>query len=535
MRYDGSVLTPQLAATSTPSPASRTGARACRVAMLGLVLALFTACASLPPAGDWPSSVALTDTAETRLGRALEPLVAAHPGTSGIFPLPNARGAFAARVLLARSAERSLDVQYYIWHDDHSGTLMFQALLDAAERGVRVRLLLDDNKTAGLDPLLAGLNAHPNLEVRLFNPLAARSPRAVNYLTDFGRLNRRMHNKSFTADNQATIIGGRNIGDEYFGVTEGMAFADLDVLAVGPVVREVSSDFDRYWASLSAYPADRVLPPAEPGQVEELAVAVARVQADPTAAAYRDALLASTFIRELAEGRLALEWAVTHLVSDDPAKGLGQAPPDALLPWQLREIIGEPAASLDLVSPYFVPTAAGVEALAALAGRGVRVRVLTNALEATDVALVHSGYAKRRKPLLEAGIELFELRRSPGAAPRHAGLSGSSGTSLHAKTFAVDGRRVFVGSLNFDPRSAKLNTEMGLVIESPALALAIAAAFDDRIPAAAYEVRLSETGKLVWVERSGGGEVVHDSEPGAGFWRRLWVGFLSILPIEKYL
>jgi putative cardiolipin synthase len=357
----------------------------------------------------------------------------------------------------------------------------------------------------------------------------------VNYLTDFGRLNRRMHNKSFTADNQATIIGGRNIGDEYFGATEGMAFADLDVIAVGPAVREVSTDFDRYWASPSAYPAERVLPPAPPGQAEKLGEAAARVGADPAAAAYRDVLLASTFIRELAEGRLALEWAVTHMVSDDPLKGLGQAPPDALLPWKLKEIIGEPAASLELVSPYFVPTAAGVEGLATLAGRGVRIRVLTNALEATDTAMVHSGYAKRRKPLLEAGIELFELRRSPGVARRHAGRSGSSGTSLHAKTFAVDGRYVFVGSFNFDPRSAKLNTEMGFVIESAELARKIGAAFDTRIPAAAYEVRLSEKGKLVWVERSGSGEIVHDSEPGTGFWRRLWVRFLSILPIEKHL
>jgi cardiolipin synthase C len=529
------VLTPLPAVGDTLPPASRPGMLAGRVAALAFALGLLTACATLPLAVDYPLSIALTDTTDTCLGRAIEPLAAAHPGASGIFPLPNAHDAFAARVLMARVAERSLDIQYYIWHTDHSGTLLFQELVDAADRGVRVRLLLDDNNTAGLDPLLAGLDSHPNIEVRLFNPLAARKPRVVNYLNDFGRLNRRMHNKSFTADNQATIVGGRNVGDEYFGATEGMAFADLDVIAVGPVVREVSSDFDRYWASPSVYPVDRVLPPAEPGQAEELAKAAVQVQADPAAALYREALQASTFIRELADGRLGLEWAATRLVSDDPAKGLGQAPPGALLLRKLKEIIGDPEGTLDLVSPYFVPTASGVDALAALAKRGVRVRVLTNALEATDVAAVHAGYAKRRKPLLEAGILLYEMRRSADAAPRQAGLSGSAGTSLHAKTFAVDGRCVFVGSFNFDPRSARLNTEMGFVIQSPALARQIAAAFDTRIPFAAYEVRLSESGKLIWIERSGGLEVVHDSEPGTGFWRRAWVGFLSILPIEKHL
>lgn len=481
----------------------------------------------------------LEDTGATRLEKAVSPRVDAHPGLSGIHPLEDPHDAFAARVLLARAAERSLDVQYYIWHNDLAGTLLFKALRDAADRGVRVRLLLDDNNTSGLDAVLAGLDAHPNIEVRLFNPFTSfRRLRALGYLTDFSRLNRRMHNKSFTADDQATIIGGRNVGDEYFGTTSAsVLFVDLDVLAVGPVVGAVSDDFDRYWASESAYPADRVLAPAHASQAAKLTSAVLRIERDPAALAYMSALRDSPFVRELVEGRLPLEWAATRLVSDDPAKGLGRAPPEASVPARLREIIGEPASKVEIVSAYFVPTPAGVLSVTALARRGVKVRVLTNALEATDVPPVHAGYAKRRKALLEAGVVLYELRRLARLVPRNksAGPLGSSGASLHAKTFSVDGARAFVGSFNFDPRSAELNTEMGFVIDSPALARMIEAEFDGRIPENAYEVRLSSAGRLYWIERRDGKLLRHGTEPGASFPRRAAVRLLSLLPIEWLL
>ncbi len=418
-----------------------------------------------------------------------------------------------------------------------TGTLLFEALHGAADRGVRVRLLLDDNNTAGLDPTLAALDSHPNIEVRLFNPFVIRSSRAIGYLTDFFRLNRRMHNKSFTADNQATIIGGRNVGDEYFGATEGVLFVDLDVMAVGPVVNEVSKDFDRYWASDSSYPVDRLLPPADPALIAEIASTALLIERDPAAAAYVSALRDSSFVRELIEGKLVLEWAATRMVSDDPAKGLGLAAPEALVSGKLKDIIGESATHVDLVSPYFVPTAAGVEAFAALAERGVKIRGLTNSLEATDVAPVHAGYAKRRKALLKAGITLYEMRLlSPDIGRnRSAGAMRSSGSSLHSKTFSVDRLRVFVGSFNFDPRSAKLNTELGFVIDSPELAQKIEAAFDSTIPANAYEVRLSDAGKLYWIERRSGDSVRHDTEPGTTFWQRAGVWFMSVLPIDWLL
>jgi cardiolipin synthase C len=490
-------------------------------------------CNRLPPLGNRTSSSAMTDTASTRLGKAVAPLVAAHPGVSGIHPVRVAPDAFAARYLFAAAAERTLDVQYYIWRNDLSGTLLMKALVDAADRGVRVRLLLDDNPTTGLDDNIAAVDAHPRIEVRLFNPFAVRRPRAVGYLTDFPRLNRRMHNKSFTADNQVTVIGGRNVGDEYFGATEGVLFADLDVIAVGPVVHEVSRDFDRYWASESSYPAALIVPPVDDARIAAISASAARIERDPAAVAYMNALRGSPFVRELLAGTLPLEWAATRLISDPPSKVLGRADRDELLMQKLEAIFGTPAAQVDLVSPYFVPGERGTALLGGWARRGVRVRVLTNSLEATDVPLVHSGYVKRREELLDAGVALYELRsRTAGARPASGGRLGSSGSSLHAKTFAVDRARIFVGSFNFDPRSAELNTEMGFVIDSPAMASGMARVFDEDVPLNAWEVRRAEPDGLVWIERQG---ARHRTEPGTSRWDRLVVSLLSLLPLDSLL
>ena len=494
-------------------------------------------CTSLPPLGERTASAALLDTAGTRLGQAIAPLVAEHPERSGIHALSDGRDAFAARVLLARGAERSLDVQYYIWRNDLTGTLMLDALRSAAARGVRVRLLLDDNNTAGLDPVLAALDRDPNVEVRLFNPFGSRGWRSLGYLTDFSRLNRRMHNKSLTADNQATIVGGRNIGDEYFGVAGDMLFVDLDVMAVGPVVHEVSQDFDRYWNSASAYPVARLVDAAESEPSNALVARAAQLRARPEAQRYLEAIRTSAFVEQLAQRRLPLEWSKTELVSDDPAKALGEAPPDARMVADLGKLLGEPKQQVDLVSPYFVPSKKAAQALVDIARRGVKVRVLTNSLEATDVAAVHAGYAKWRHELLRAGVSLYELRRSwgPELPDTGRGRFGSSASSLHAKTFGVDGRSVFVGSFNMDRRSIDLNTEMGFVIDSPALAQRLSQTLDESIPETAYEVRLDGQGKLYWTERSNGKLVRYDQEPGTTVWKRAGVSVLSILPIDWLL
>lgn len=503
--------------------------------LLAIVLAMTS---RLPSQGDRPSSSRLTDTADTRLGRGITPMARAHPGLSGVLPLTIGSEAFAARVALAEAAERSLDVQYYIWHGDMSGTLLFEALHRAADRGVRVRLLLDDNNTGGLDTLLATLDTHPMIEVRLFNPFPHRQWRWLGYISDFPRLNRRMHNKSFTADNQATILGGRNVGDEYFDAGDGLLFVDLDVLAVGPVVDEVSRDFDRYWSSDSAYGLEGLIPAAPAGAMAELETAASLVERDPAARDYVRALAESPFRAALETGQVGAEWVPVQLLSDDPAKGLGKAPPDSLVSERLREAVGTPARELQIVSPYFVPTTAGVDYLVGLARPGVRISILTNSLEATDVAAVHAGYAKHRKALLQAGITLYEMKRDAVAEPiTPRKLTGSSASSLHAKTFAADRQRAFIGSFNFDPRSANLNTEMGLVVESPAIASGVANVFVELVPGNAYRMQLRADGELQWVDDGDGTTAsrVHDEEPGTGFWLNAAVAFMSVLPIEWLL
>lgn len=499
---------------------------------------IFLAGCALPAVNKSESSaLTLSEAQETRLGKAIAPSLANHPGKSGIYTLTNPRDAFAARALLARAADRTLDVQYYIWHGDTTGTLLLEELHTAADRGVRVRFLVDDNGTSGLDTELAALASHPLIEIRLFNPFVIRSPKWMGYVTDFSRANRRMHNKSFTADNQASIIGGRNVGDEYFGATEGVLFADLDVLSVGPVVSDVSTDFDRYWDSDSTYPVENIVPAVPEEALDQFSTKASLIERDGAASAYVNAISESEFIKKLLASQLELEWACVRMVSDDPAKGLGLAKNEELLSHQLAEILGAPESRVALVSPYFVPTEAGVEAFSALADQGIRVSILTNSLDATDVAAVHAGYAKRRQALLEAGIRLFEMRRLSSEVSRNpsAGPFGSSSSSLHAKTFAVDGERMFVGSFNFDPRSFNLNTELGFVIESPLLAQNVHRVFETTIPYNAYEVRIDDDGDLYWLERVGDKEVRHEKEPHTGWLKRTWVYLLSILPIEWLL
>ena len=507
-----------------------------RVAVLAMALSL-TGCTALPVAPDKVASHALTDTGATRLGRAIEPRVREHPGQAGLVALADGREAFATRVLLLDAAERSIDIQTYIFHADDTGTLMFERLLRAADRGVRVRLLLDDNNIVGLDPLLALLDAHANIEVRLFNPHANRGFRLLGFATDFSRLNRRMHNKSFTVDNQAAVVGGRNIGDEYFQAGQGTTFADLDVLTIGGAVQEVSNVFDRYWNSASAYPAASILAGVQAADAQALCEQVRRIQASPDAAVYGQAVADSRKVQELLTGRAQIEWARARLVYDEPEKVSN--PTDRvdlqMLP-RLEATLGKPLTELDLVSPYFVPGAAGTLALQTLAKRGVRVRVLTNSLAATDVTAVHAGYAKWREDLLRAGVKLLELKSSAGAGTEpdkvKSGAGGSTKASLHAKTFGVDRQRMFVGSFNLDPRSARLNTEMGMVIDSPLFATDLAGALD-RLPAGtAYELRLSPDGQVEWVDT---GTTVHTTEPQSGLARRALVKLLSWLPIEWML
>ncbi|WP_245392571.1 phospholipase D family protein [Salinicola halimionae] len=505
---------------------------------MALAICGVAGCSSLPPLEGRTASRALSaeTTADTTLGRAVKARASRGAiGQSGVHPMLDPREAFAARMLLARAAERTLDVQYYIWHDDLTGTLLLDALRDAADRGVRVRLLLDDNGTTGMDSTLAVLDDNPNIEVRLFNPFLHRRFKWLGYVTDFSRSNRRMHNKSFTADNQAAIVGGRNVGDEYFGADDGVLFADLDVLAVGPVVQDLSRDFDRYWTSDSAYPVADVLEGVGASDQRSLAQQAREIENGPEARAYRQALEDSRLIQRLETGDLLLQWADVEMFSDDPAKGLGQASSSSLVLSHILDLADDSNRSFLLVSPYFVPTDAGTEIFRQLAARGVQVQVLTNSMAATDVLAVHAGYASQRRALLESGVTLYELKRQRSDAGHQAGPLGSSGASLHAKTFSLDGHQVFVGSFNFDPRSANLNTELGFVIDSPALAGDMAAMFEERIPQEAYRVRLNGEGKMEWISLDGDKTDIYTHEPNTQWWQRGMVWFISKLPVEWLL
>jgi len=492
----------------------------------------FTGCGSLP-ARTWESSTALDmdEARQTRLGQAIAPITARNQDLTGIFVLENSRKAFASRALLSEAAEKSIDVQYYIWRNDITGTLLLNGLLDAANRGVKVRLLLDDMNGDELEPLLLALNCHENVQVRLFNPFRHRRVRAIDYVTDLSRINRRMHNKSFTVDNTATIIGGRNVGDEYFGASDEFTFSDVDVLAIGPVVEEVSEDFDRYWASKSAYPLEKIVNKTALNS-SFLAQTAKEIRESARADKYIEALHADTSIQALVRHDLPFIWAPTYMLSDDPIKGIGKAAPEGLLSTSLEEIIGSAVSSVTIVSAYFVPTKAGAKSIINLVESGVAVTILTNSLEATDVAAVHSGYARHRRRLIEAGVRLFEMR---GAEQKtNMSVFGSSAASLHAKTFAVDSKKVFIGSFNFDPRSANLNTELGFIVESPVLALRVEDIFETRAHNY-YQLKLNSHGDLFWLEQKDGIEIRHDREPYTGWWKRFSVTMLSILPIDWLL
>ena len=489
----------------------------------------------LPDKPEGPISTALPPSQTTTLGTAFLTLAEQNPGRSGVYPLADGRDALLARILLAQAAEQSIDVQYYIWQRDTTSWLLLDELRQAAERGVRVRLLLDDNGIPGLDNVLSALNEMPSVEVRIFNPFTLRDPKLVSYLFDFPRLNRRMHNKSMTVDGVSTVIGGRNIGDIYFAYGDGEAYFDLDVLAVGPAAETVSENFDLYWSSPSSYPAEVVLSPSNDG-LAELVREAETAKESVLGSDYVAGLASSQLMSRIENRSLDLEWTEVTLVSDNPAKGLGQANGNELLLTRLAGLLGQPEERVDIVSAYLIPGEKGTELIKTWLAGGVTTRLMTNSQEATDVMPVHSAWMKYRDDIVRAGGDVIELRARPDIAPTTslAQLLGGSLSSLHAKAIAVDNQRIFIGSFNFDPRSASLNTEMGFLIESPRIATAMAHAMDSNN--AVYKVEQSEAGDIVWIEDIGNGEVItHSEEPGTTAFERALTRFVSWLPVEWML
>lgn len=525
------------------------------VAVALVAVALGTAgCASIDLAAvpRTPSSAIDPGTA-TGLHATIAARLDARPGVSGFLPLERGLDAFIARAALAEQAERTLDLQYYIVHGDTSGLLLLGRVFGAAERGVRVRLLIDDWTLADADAALAQLDAHPSIEVRVFNPTANRSywtlRRWFEVIGDFSRINRRMHNKAWIADNAVAIVGGRNLGDEYFEAREDLDYHDLDLLAAGPIVAETSASFDRYWNSEFAVPLEafrRVAGDAAQRAAlrEWFAAHETRVEGSP----YAKALAGAPLLERLRRGDLDWRRGEARLLVDDPEK-LRRDPDDPALRAQDRRLLlagqfgalaPRPSRELRIVAPYFVPGAQGVATFGALVREGVSVRVLTNSLTSNDVLPAQAGYSNYRRALLEAGVTLYELK--PGGPGRDGkvrirdALGGSSRAALHEKSFVIDRGTVFVGSLNLDPRSVKVNTEVGALVRSEALAADVAAIFDrNAAPQSAWRVVMHE-GRIAWEEAEPSGVVRRlDTEPGASAWRRFLQRVYAVLAPEDLL
>ena len=508
------------------------------------MILMIAGCATLPKNFDRPKSYAFADTENSSLAKTFAKEKAAHPGNSGFHVLGNGLDAFVARAVLSQNAERSIDVQYFIYHNDLVGRLFTDLLLKAADRGVRVRLLVDDIHLGGRDFGAMVMDSHPNIEVRIFNPFSRNVGRTSQFVTRLGSVTRRMHNKSFTVDNQITILGGRNIGNEYFEADPDLEFEDLDVMAIGPVVKEVSSVFDRYWNSELAYPVSVLFkgkpPTAE--QVEKLRGELNKYVADQTDSEYLRALRNSDLANKFRMDQVDFGWGDAEVVYDQPEKLLhGFSENQYHLSPMLIPYWKAVKKELIIFSPYFVPGKSGTAFLTQLAQRGVRVRILTNSLASNDVGLVHAGYMKYRKDLLRGGVELYELNKKLSRKERKVkkGTSGSSKASLHAKSFVFDRKQVFIGSLNLDPRALVYNTEIGVVLNVPIIAEEMAKWFDENINQIAFrlELKKDENGdeNLLWHGVVNGKEHTFDVEPYAGFWRRFGISIMSIFPIESQL
>lgn len=520
---------------------------------------LLTGCATpLPQVTDKTTSHAWGQPEQTWLASRLA-VIAMPPvpaGASALRLLASGHEAFIARTMLAENARHTLDLQYHLVEDDDTAQLLLWRALNAAERGVRVRVLVDDIGTALPQAELAALEHHPLIEVRLFNPFRARGTlwRFLEWMGNSKRLNRRMHNKLWIADNAAGVIGGRNLADEYFDKTPEEGFADLDLFVAGPVVREASRSFDGLWNSDWAVPLPAVL--AAPRGAEQIEAVIAALRA--RAETFRDSGYARTardseFRQQWREGRLDLIAADARVVADEPpptdsdddapAAAQQQHQQQAATPRPvfaaMREVVAGAQRELLLVTPYLVPSESAMELLCSLAARGVVVRTLTNSLASTDVLAVHPGYARYRPRLLACGVQLFEMHPGSDEPPaRRRRLS--SGASLHAKALVVDREQVFMGSMNFDPRSRQTNTEIALHATSALLGGRLGALFDEAVaPDQAWRVHLRRPGDaaapLRWEGVERGVAVVHTTEPEASRLRRLTSVLLGALLDEELL
>jgi len=500
-------------------------------------------CARLPDNFDRTTSFAVSKTEDTKLGQRAARILESSPGESAYLLLGNGLDAFVARVALAHDAEKSIDAQYYLLHNDMVGRLFVDQLIIAADRGVRVRLLVDDMDMEDRDFRAAVLDSHPNIEVRLFNPFGRNTNRIFQYFTGFGDQTRRAHNKSFTVDSVATILGGRNIGNQYFGADSETGFLDLDVLAIGPVASMVSGSFDTYWNHELSYPVAslvKTLPTKE--EINTQMAEFKNYISEQKDSVYAKALAESNLAQARKNLKVQLLTAKANVIWDHPDKLVSDVDNKShYLITDLTEYLENTSKELVIISPYFVPGKSGVAFFKKLRAKGVRVVVLTNSLSSTDVPVVHAGYANYRKALLGMGVELYELNRNLQQEIKAIKNSKfyESKSSLHAKAFVFDREKTFIGSLNLDARSLVHNTEIGIIIESAEIADSIASYIDKEIDKLAFRLELKtdhdNSQFIVWHGIVDGKQTTLTVEPYTGFWQRFTVGFMRMLPIESQL
>jgi len=462
-------------------------------------------------------------------------------GLTAYLALDDAFISIASRLHLINKAQYNIDLQYYIWEDDSIGHLMLAELLKAADRGVKIRLLIDDQNGSQLDATLKQLAQHPNFEIKIFNPYTyrARKLRVFDYIFRFKQINHRMHNKLIIADGAIAVTGGRNISREYFEASENFQFTDMDILFYGTAVKHANKVFHDFWYDDLSYPVPLLLGKSRPEQLAKL-----RKYYELTAL-QKDQLkkrieLAEKQINEHLKDR-PINWAKAHFVADSPNKIRGQSSHDQMIYRQIFQITGEPKQHLELVSAYFVPTQKGMDYLTGLVKRGVNVRILTNSFLANDVPVVHAFYRQYRYDLLKNGIKLYEFKPYIERNKRTwyevvtgnvIPAKGKNASSLHAKFFDIDGM-AFIGSANFDPRSANLNSEVGLVIESDVLQEQISNALDKYLPQIAYELKLNLQDEVIWLEHHKDGTYTEYSEdPESTRFQRYAMHVASYFPVE---
>jgi putative cardiolipin synthase len=498
------------------------------------IACLVSACA---PAINWDYPRSPSNTfahpETTTVGALFQEAADKHPGVSGFSIIRQGGQAFMARLAMADLAEKTLDGQYYIWDGDTTGLILADHLLRAADRGVRVRLLIDDHyMSESRDNNIAALDAHPNIEIRFFNPVRNRRWRMMSLLAEFGRVNHRMHNKLFVMDNAVGIVGGRNIADVYFGVSTDHNYRDLDVMSAGPIVNEISASFDLFWNSEWALPVAAVV--KDLATEKDLQDLRKRLQEKLAATGYPypiDEHLAGLRDR-LVQIRDNFIWAPGKVLVENPSRVDANA--DNIIASALRERISEVEREVLIESPYFVLGDANIERVRQLTARGVKVRVLTNSAASHDVLPALAGYVYTRKKLLKAGIELYELR--PDSNMKRDWSVLASKAALHAKSLVFDRKSVFIGSFNLDPRSTALNTEIGVMIDSPEVAGQVGELMDEGVaPGAAFHVTLDANDNLVWSTENNEGKVEYYTDPETNLFYRLMVDLIGMLPIEDQL